>query len=466
MHRFRATKSHFVPVATAAVAVALLAGSFSPAIAAESDWQIGLASANITPTEPIRMAGYSSRKQLSEGVVADLHAKAMAVASADGQLGLIITADIIGFRGAVAEALCKRIIAKTGLARRQILLCPSHTHTGPVLALPEFNDYGLEGDHRQRSLDYTQRLFDQLVELSAAAIGDMKPARLYWSTGKADFVMNRREFTDQGIKLGANRDKHIDDVVPVLRIDSSGGKPRAIVFGCACHNTTLTGKHLELCGDYAGFAQAAVEEQLPGVQAMFIIGCGGAANPFPRGTVEAAQRNGRSLAAEVVRVASGEMRPVRGPLRVDLDRARLPLQNVPREKLEEMLKGPGYLKYNAERMLADLDEGKLLLTEYRAPIALWQFGDDLTLVGLSGEVVSDFVPMIGRAIGPDGLWIAAYTNDSFGYLPSAKILSEGGYETRGLIPEAGFFSAAAEKVAVAKVREMAEKAGRKLPLPE
>jgi hypothetical protein len=198
----------------------------------------------------------------------------MAVASGDGPPGLMITADLIGFRGAVAEALCKRIAAKTGLARRQILLCPSHTHAGPVLALPEFNDYGLEGDHRQRSLDYTERLFGQLVELSAAALAEMKPALLSWSTGKADFVMNRREFTDQGVKLGVNREGHIDDVVPVLRIDSPDGKLRGLIFGCACHNTTLTGKHLELCGDYAGFAQTAIEEQLPGVRAMFVIGCG------------------------------------------------------------------------------------------------------------------------------------------------------------------------------------------------
>ncbi len=463
MHRTSASRSHLGLVAMLAATVGLLASSLSPAIAAESDWRIGLASANITPTEPIRMAGYSSRKQLSEGVLADLHAKAMAVASGGDRPALLITADVIGFRGAVAEALCERIIAKTGLARRQILLCPSHTHTGPVLALPEFNDYGLEGVHRRRSLDYTERLFGQLVELSAAAITDMKPARLSWASGKTEIVMNRREFTDRGVKLGVNREGHIDDVVPVLRIDAPDGKLRGLIFGCACHNTTLTGKCFQLCGDYAGFAQAEIEKQLPGARAMFIIGCGGAANPYPRGTVEAARQNGQSLAAEVVRVATGKMQPVGGPLRVDLDRVRLPLETVPREKLEVMLKGPGYLKYNAQRMLADMDEGKPLLTEYLAPIALWQFGDDLTLVGLSGEVVSDFVPLIGQAVGPQQLWIAAYTNDTFGYLPSAAIISEGGYETRGLIPQAGFFSPQAEKVAVAKVAEMAKKAGRKMP---
>jgi len=139
----------------------------------------------------------------------------------------------------------------------------------------------------------------------------------------------------------------------------------AVLFGCACHNTTLTGAHYEICGDYAGFAQAHVEKEQPGVQAMFMIGCGGDANPYPRGEVD--------------------------------------------------------------------------------------------------HVVSEYVPLIQRAVGPGSLWIAAYCNDAFGYLPTKKILQQGGYETRGLIPEAGFFAPEAEDAVVAAVRRLVEAAGRTLP---
>jgi len=434
-----------------------------PARAAKPDLKVGLARAKITPEGPIRMAGYGSRNKPSEGVLADLFAKAMAIEDAEGERAVLLTSDVIGYNARVADLVCGKIIEKTSLQRRQILLNPSHTHTGPIIGVPGSTGYGLEGEEAQRVHQYTAKLADTLATLAAEALADLKPARLSWGIGVTHIVMNRREFTKRGVRLGFNPRGYVDRSVPVLRVDSPEGKPRALLFGCACHNTTLGGKHYEICGDYAGFAQAHVEGQLPGVQAMFMIGCGGAANPYPRGTVEAAQQNGESLGAEVCRVASLELAPVRGPLTAALDYAELPLAPVPpREKLEELVKGPGYLAYNYRRMLEALDKGESPLTEYSAPIAVWQFGDDLTLVGLPGETVNGYVPLVEDAIGHRKLWVAGYANDDFGYLPTKKILAEGGYETRGLISDTGFFTPEAEDAVLAKVRQMAEKAGRTL----
>ncbi len=430
----------------------------------ETDLQIGLASAKITPEEPIRMAGYGSRNKPSEGVLADLYAKAMAFEDGRGERTVLLTADVIGYSAKVANFICGQITEKTALERRQILLNPSHTHTGPVIGIPGATGYGLEGEEAACVHRYGERLAGQLADLAAAALADLKPAKVSWGVGVTNIVMNRREFTERGVRLGFNPRGYVDRSVPVLRVDSPDGKLRAIVFGCACHNTTLTGKHYELSGDYAGFAQKYIEEQHPGVQAMFMIGCGGSANPYPRGTVEAAEQNGRSLGAEVCRVAVEKLAPVRGPLRVENDYVDLPLKPVPaREQLEEMVKGPGYIAFNARQMIEALDGGESLPTKYSAPIAVWQFGDDLTLVALSGEVVNGYVPLIETALGPRKLWIAGFSNDCFGYLPTAKVLAEGGYETRCLYTEPGFFPPEVEGVVLAKVRQMAEKAGRVMP---
>jgi hypothetical protein len=67
------------------------------------------------------------------------------------------------------------------------------------------------------------------------------------------------------------------------------------------------------------------------------------------------------------------------------------------------------------------------------------------------------------ALGPRTLWIAAYSNDCFGYVPTAQVLAEGGYETRCLYSEPGFFAPEVESVVLARVRQMAEQAGRTLP---
>ena len=431
----------------------------------ETELDVGLARAKITPEEPIRMAGYASRNKPSEGVLADLHAKAMAFEDGRGERAVLLTADVIGYSTKVADFVCERIIQKTALKRRQILLNPSHTHTGPVIGIPGATGYGLEGEEAECVHRYGERLAGQLAELAAAALADLKPAKVSWGVGVTNIVMNRREFTERGVRLGFNPRGYVDRSVPVLRVDSPDGKLRALVFGCACHNTTLTGKHYELSGDYAGFAQQSIEAQHPGVQAMFMIGCGGSANPYPRGTVEAAEQNGRSLGAEVCRVAAEKLAPVRGPLSAGFEYADLPLEPVPpREELEKMIKGPGYIAFNARLMLEAVDKGEPLPTEYSAPFAVWQFGDDLTMVALPGEVVNGYVPLLEQALGPRKLWIAAYSNDCFGYLCTARVLAEGGYETRCLYAEPGFFPPEVEGVVLTKVRQMAEKLGR--PLPE
>jgi hypothetical protein len=371
---------------------------------------------------------------------------------------------VIGYNAKVAAFICKRITEKTALERRQILLSPSHTHTGPVIGIPGATSYGLEGEDAKVVHRFAEKLAGHLAEIAAAALADLQPAKVSWGVGVTDIVMNRREATERGIRLGFNPRGYVDRSVPVLRIDSPDGKLRALVFGCACHNTTLTGRHYELAGDYAGFAQQHIEQQLPGVQAMFMIGCGGSANPHPRGTVEAAQQNGESLGGEVCRVAAEKLTPVRGPLRADIEFVGLPLQPPPpREQLEQMAKGPSYIAYNAKPMLEALDKGEMLSTEYTAPFAVWQFGDDLTLVALPGEVVNGYAPLLETALGPRKLWISAYANDCFGYLPTAQVLAEGGYETRCLYTEHGFFAPEVEDVVVAKIRQMAKKVGRTLP---
>jgi hypothetical protein len=128
-----------------------------------------------------------------------------------------------------------------------------------------------------------------------------------------------------------------------------------------------------------------------------------------------------------------------------------------------MTNGPSWQTGNAKAMLTQMERTEPLASAYECPVAVWQFGNDLTLVGLSGEVVVDYVPLVEQAIGPLQLWLAAYCNDVFGYFPSARVLKEGGYECRGLYTTQGFFAPTAQNVLVRKVRALAERAGRKLP---
>jgi hypothetical protein len=359
--------------------------------------------------------------------------------------------------------VCERIAAKSGLKREQILLSSSHIHTGPALGLDSKAREGIPAGDLLRTVEYTKQLQDKLVEVILRSLEKHEPARLTWGSGVANFVMNRREFTPNGVILGVNARGPADRSVPVLRIDDLDGKPKAVLFGAGTHNTTLTDSCYEVCGDYAGFAQSYVQEQLPGVQAMFILGCAGDSNPYPRGTMKISREHGETLGKEVCRVLGTKLQPVRGPLALAYGKADLPLQEMPpRVELEKRAAAKGGTDaWLARTMLGMMDRGEKPGKNYSAPIGVWQFGKDLTLVGLSGEVVVDYIGMLEKALGPNRLWVSAYCNDVFGYVPSARVLSEGGYETRGLyVGGVGLFDAKAQDVLVAKVRELAEKAGR------
>jgi hypothetical protein len=451
----------------AALLLALLAVPSSGG--AEPDWKVGLASVKITPDKPVFLSGYAARTKPFEKVETDLYAKALVLQDRDGNRAALVTSDLLGFPAAVAEPICDRIRHKLGLKRDVILLNSSHIHTGPLLSLDAKARANMTVADAERTVEYTRQLQDKIVEAVVQAAGKLEPARLSWGTGVIHFVMNRREFTPGGVILGANPRGLADRSVPVLRIDSPDGKLRAVLFGAACHNTTLTQNHYELCGDYAGFAQEHVQKQYAGAEALFMLGCAGDADPYPRGSMELAREHGAALGKEVCRVLETKLRPVRGPLKVAFDQAALPLQELSREQLQKLAEGKrGVQPGIAKQMLAMLDRGEKLPVHYTCPFTVWQFGpgnsEGLTLVGLSGEAVVDYVTLLEKALGPNQLWIAAYCNDVYGYLPSARVLEEGGYETRGIYSGGiGFFDARAQDVVVEKVRELAKKAGRELP---
>jgi hypothetical protein len=90
--------------------------------------------------------------------------------------------------------------------------------------------------------------------------------------------------------------------------------------------------------------------------------------------------------------------------------------------------GSGIVGYHARKWLARLDRGETPPAGLSYPVQCWNFGDQLALVFLGGEVVVDYALRLKRELDPKRLWVNAYANDVPCYIPSRRILREGGYE--------------------------------------
>lgn len=432
-------------------------------LAASAGWKAGLARVDVTPAESMWMAGYAARTAPSEGVEQPLYAKAVVLSDESGSQIAIITLDLIGVPRWLRDDLASEAAKKYGIPSERLLLNASHTHCGPELREPLDSDTVNSAQRGAQAREYSKGLYGKLVALLGEAQANLQPARVGYSHARCGFAMNRRLPTPGGYQNSPYPDGPVDHDVPVLRIASEDGKTvRGIVFGYACHNTTLGFQ--KFCGDYAGYAQEYLEADHPGVQAMFVLGCGGDQNPYPRKTLDLAQRHGRSLATAVESALETPFLDLTGPLRGAIRTAELPYGEVPsRSVFEERAAGKNKLEADhARRMLKRLEEAGSLPTSYPYLVQVLRIGDQLTLVGLSGEVVVDYAIRLRRDLGPElvpgeRLWIAGYSNDVFGYVPSARVLREGGYEPYSSMlygTRPASFAPAAEEVIVGSALDL------------
>jgi neutral ceramidase len=392
------------------------------------EFRAGVGRACITPQAPIWMSGYASRSHPSEGVVHDLWARALAME--DDQRGrvVIVTTDLLGLPREITDEVASRVAKKHGIERAQLLFSSAHTHGGPAVWPNLRIMFTIGPEDERRVAEYAAKLTDDLAGVVAAALGDLAPARIDCGHGSAGFAMNRRESTPNGVRLGVNPQGPVDNDVPVVRVTTPEGKLRAVLFGYACHNTTLGGDFYRIHGDYAGFAEIELEKAHPGAAAMFMILCGADQNPNPRGTLEMAERHGKSLAQEVDRVLAGELRRVRPPIRAAYQVVQLDFAHHDRGMFEAEATSPNRFKQRrAEAMLKAYDSGRpVRRTPY--PVQAVRFDDTLALVALGGEVVVDYSLSLKREFPGENLVVAGYCNDVMCYIPSLRVLRGGGYE--------------------------------------
>ena len=406
--------------------------SVAPHVAAT--WKAGLASVVVTPEKFIWMAGYAGRDKPAEGKWQDLFAKALILEDEAGKQQVIVTLDLIGVPQELRRRIAARLEEKHGVSSAGLFMNASHTHSGPELRRrPEPpTEEELKNPKVRDAWEYTQTLEQKINGAIDAAFADLRPARLTWNQARAGFAMNRRrDYSLPADHPNANKAPNpagpVDQSVPALRIESPEGEARGVLFGYACHNTCLGAYHW--CGDYAGYAQEYLQQHRPGFIAMFVTGCGADQNPYPRRSgvvpgvsdLELTQQHGRSLANAVEMAMTANAIGVTGPLRNAYEEVTLTYEDTKRPP-------------------------------HPSPVQVIKFGNALTMVTLGSEVVVDYSLRLRKELaGSAAIWVAGYSNDYSGYIPSTRIQEEGGYEA------ATGWARGIEEIIVGKALELNEK---------
>ncbi|WP_200814416.1 neutral/alkaline non-lysosomal ceramidase N-terminal domain-containing protein [Parabacteroides sp. Marseille-P3160] len=388
-------------------------------------WKVGVACKNITPVASVWMGGYANRVSPSEGKIHDLWAKALMIEDARGHRAILITMDLLGIPKNFSDELRNKIKQKYGLDRSQIVLSCSHTHSGPVVSRALEYIYPMNSDDWKKVDQYTERLEKMLFQLVGESMENMKYARIYTKNGVARFQVNRRNNKENQLTSTTNLCGPNDYAVPVIKVEGLDKSLIAVIFGYACHPTTLSINRFS--GDYPGFAQIELEKLYPGTVAMFFQGAGADQNPLPRRTIPLAIQYGKQLAAAVESVLSDKMDNQESILTNKYNEIDLPLDNpLSMQQLQEISKENDYQARWAKGMIAEYEKKGSFIKTYPYPIQYWKIGSQSLFV-MGGEVLVSYSIQLKELYGQE-IFLMAYANDIVSYIPSSAVIEEGGYE--------------------------------------
>ena len=387
-------------------------------------YQVGVSRVDITPDYAIRLNGFGNRRQESVGVSQHIYAKSLAISETGDAAApplVLVTLDSLGIRQTMVDEVARRLMTSHQLPAANLVVTFTHSHCTPKVNGASDNIFSepVPAAHQQHIDRYTKELTDRITQVAQQALDAMKPAHLAWAIGTVTFAQNRRSANGP-----------VDHDLPMLVVrDTNTSQPRAVYVSYGCHCVTLSFN--QISGDWAGYAAQMIERQFPGAVALVSIGAGSDQNPASGVTgdkVEVAASQGLQIAAEVQRLLAGELKPISGPPRAVRRQIALPLETPPtREQLVAQSKSGGAHGYNALTQLQRLDGGQPLIKEVDYRIQTWTFGDSLCMTFLAGEVCVDYAHRLKLELNRERFWLNAYSNDFGCYIPSERLLAEGGY---------------------------------------
>jgi len=398
----------------------------------KSELQAGVARRTINPPAGVFLIGYGDRTKGNTGIHDDLTATALVQADGATRVALVAL-DMLAINEFVVDRVRRR------LAPTEVLICCSHTHSGPIA-------YAGEGS-RRKNRDYIDALVENIVEAVQEAEAGAAPARLEYASGTAGIAINRRERMPDGhFEIGRNPEGVVDRSVQVVSVLNESGERLATLVNFACHGTVLGPVNLLVSADWIGVMRARVEAELGGL-ALFLQGAAANLNPDmywdDARAFEMVAEQGRSVAEAVLTAARAGSEALVGlPLGVERAEAWLPTEtpvtslHPPKnyaKPLLAMAKLPGWMAFLADPLLNQRYPWKSRIESlngsWSVPMRVnaLRMGE-LALVSFAAETFTEIGLAVKKSSPARYTLFASLTDGCISYLHTADSHPEGGYE--------------------------------------
>jgi len=389
------------------------------------------ASKNVDITAPIglAMAGFEEREHGSTGILNPLQASVLVLACDKSKVA-IVTLDVGGIDNNLVKEVRERVSAKTDIDSAAIMICATHTHSGPTASrLGVGSMFPMEN-----VTPADEHYYANLIETLAGAI--------IWVNDELEEA-TISSFQTELLGIGSNRIEHsryCNNNLTVLKVENKNGELLSILCHYACHPTILNYENFLYSGDYISFYREALRKIYPQAGLLFVQGCAGnvSTRHYRKGFGQAeAARMGKILAGGVLRaLMMADPLPVDSlsfaiePLELKVrdfdseevclakikfaedEMARLKAENAPVNiQRTAYVEWQGATRYY--RRAKKINSDKIASEMQVLKIGNWQ------IISTPGETFGEIGLAISKLSATPTI-VSGYTNDSVSYIPTKE----------------------------------------------
>lgn len=353
-------------------------------------------SIDITPQYQIELSGYENRVgKLSNEITNQLEANIVILDNI-----IFISVDTLYITSYVKQQL----ITKLKLNEENIFISATHTHFAPALDKTKIR----LGKVDDKYVEFLIKKIDEAITLSFNNTADINDCNIEYGTSLAHHSMNRRYKENNKVILKPNLNGYKDETIHTIIIKENDSV-KSIIVNYACHPVSSLNK-LAISSDFIGDIRKHLRKLYKNNTLPILFFQGFSGDVRPCSIYDNAKRF------------------------IDFQKKDLKLWKNSLIKYVEYALNNVVYKLNTISINSSIDKldcsSIIKSNSYANDVVFHKIEiANILIIGISSEIVSEYSDYIKKKYKNQFCIPVSCVNGSFGYIPTDKMIKDGGYES-------------------------------------